>query len=394
MRRLELSRGLAGMLDYRWRPLSYYVCLTGNVQLALIWLHMYDEHGDPRLLNASLKAIDIVKAAQAMDREEGGIKGGIPGSHPIWGDYIEHGYPNWAAKYFIDAMLAKQKALGKDVPFRSKPRASAEPVPKSLPIPANSPATAKPKVALLTSQLATKVMEFCDAWSKWGFRPDFVLIERRAIPPLWARVQTRLSEGRITQMPNLAQQSGPALPIENNGSRAAVTVLEFCHQAGISAAEVESVNSEEAIALLREHKIDLFVYAGAGILRRPLIEAAPLGVLNAHMGVLPAYRGMNVTEWAAWNGDPVGCSVHLIDSGIDTGDILLVREVDVSTAKAVDAMRSLVDKAQVKLLGEVVHHVMEKGELPPRRAQAAAEGLQYYKMHPDLVNRLNQRLRS
>ena len=392
MRRLELSRGLAGMLDYRWRPLSDYVCLTGNVQLALIWLHMYDERGDPRLLNAALKAIDIVKAAQAMDREEDGIKGGIPGSHPIWGDYIEHGYPNWAAKYFIDAMLAKQKAVEKGVPFRAKPVASGEAVPRSLPALADGGSATKPKVALLTSQLATKVMEFCGAWSQWGFRPDLVVIERRTVPPLWTRVQTRLSEGRITQMPNLAQQTGPALPIENNGSRGAVTVLEFCQQAGIPAVEVDSINSDEAISSLREHEIDLFVYAGAGILRKRLIEAARLGVLNAHMGMLPGYRGMNVTEWAAWNGDPVGCSVHLIDSGIDTGDILLVREVDVSGAGNVDAMRDVVDKNQVELLGEVVRYVVSTGELPPRRAQAAEEGLQYYRMHPDLVNKLNQRL--
>lgn len=393
MRRLELSRGLAGMLDYRWRPLSYYVCLTGNVQLALIWLHLYEEHGDPRLLNAALKAIDIVKAAQAMDREEEGIKGGIPGSHPIWGDYIEHGYPNWAAKYFIDAMLAKQKMLEKEVAFRAKPLPSATPVPKVLPAVTSANQAAKPKVALLTSQLATKVMEFCEAWSEWAFRPDFVLIERRTIPPFWARVQTRLQEGRITQMPNLVQQTGPALPIENDGSRAAVTVLEFCQQSNIPAAEVDSINSDEAIALLREHNIDLLVYAGAGILKKRLIEAAPLGVLNAHMGLLPAYRGMNVTEWAAWNGDAVGCSVHLIDSGIDTGDILLAREVDVG-ARSVDAMRDAVDKRQVELLGEVVRHVIAAGQLPPRRAQAGAEGLQYYKMHPDLVDRLNRRLRS
>jgi folate-dependent phosphoribosylglycinamide formyltransferase PurN len=391
MRRLELSRGLAGMLDFRYRPLSSYTCLTGNAQLALIWLHMYEEHGDRRLLNAALKAIDIVKAAQAMDREGDGMKGGIAGSQPIWGDYIPHGYPNWAAKYFIDALLAKQKALQKEIPLGSKPVAAGEPVPTTFPVAVNSSSPLKPKVALLTSQLATKVMEFCDAWSKWGFRPDFVIIERRAIPPFWNRVRRRLSEGRIAQMPNLAGPS-TSLPIENSESRGAVSVLEFCKNAGIPAAEVDSVNSAEAIALLREHQIDLFVYAGAGILRKPLIEAAPLGVLNAHMGLLPAYRGMNVTEWAAWNRDAIGCSVHLIDSGIDTGDILLIREVSASNAKSVGELRSLVDKSQVELLGEVVQYVLRTGQLPQRRSQSQAEGLQYFTMHPELVNILNGRL--
>src|SRR5436309_2693224 len=62
-----------------------------------------------------------------------------------------------------------------------------------------------------------------------------------------------------------------------------------------------------------------------------VIEAFRLGILNAHIGVLPAYRGMNVAEWAALEGGSVGCSVHFIDTGIDTGPILATRGVDKST---------------------------------------------------------------
>jgi folate-dependent phosphoribosylglycinamide formyltransferase PurN len=391
LRRLELSRRLPGVLDYRWRPQSSYACLTGNAQHALIWLHMYEEHGDPRLLNAALKAIDIVKAAQMMDAEDTGVRGGIAGSQPVWGDYISHAFPNWATKYFIDALLAKQKALGKEVAFRSKPGAIGAPVPTALPEITSPNAQTTPKVALLTSQLSTKVMEFCSAWSKWDFRPDFVLIERRKIPPFWSRVRTRVSEGRIAQMPNLAPRSGPPLPIENNGAHGAVSVLEFCKRAGIPAVEVDAINSAESVRLLREHKIDLLVYAGAGILKQLLVEAAPLGVLNAHMGLLPSYRGMNVAEWATWNRDPVGCSVHLIDSGIDTGDILVVREVDVARARSVGEVRKLVDQSQIELLGEVVRYVLKTGKLPQRRSQTSSEGLQYFAMHAVLVEALNRR---
>ncbi len=392
LRRLELSRRLPGVLDYRWRPQSSYACLTGNAQHALIWLHMYEEHGDPRLLNAALKAIDIVKAAQAMDAEDLGVRGGIAGSQPVWGEYIPHAFPNWAAKYFVDALLAKQKALETEIPFRTKPVAIGAPVPTALPEITSPNAQTTPKVALLTSQLSTKVLEFCSAWSKWDFRPDFVLIERRKIPPFWSRVRNRFSEGRMAQMPNLAVRSGPPLPIENNGAHGAVSVLEFCKQAGIPASEVDSINSGESVRLLQEHKIDLLVYAGAGILKKPLIEATPLGVLNAHMGLLPSYRGMNVAEWAAWNGDPVGCSVHLIDSGIDTGDILVVREVDIARARSVGEVRKLVDQSQIELLGEVVQYVLKTGKLPSRRSQTGSEGLQYFTMHAVLVEALNRRL--
>ncbi len=394
LRRLELSRRLPGVLDYRWRPLSSYACLTGNAQFALIWLHMYEEHGDPRLLNAAIKAVDQVKAAQVMQSDDRNLVGAIAGSQPVWGAYIPHAFPNWAAKYFIDALLAKQNALEKDkqIPFRSKPIATGEPVPHTLPAMVSSNGHARPRVALLTSQLAAKVMDFCQAWSSWGFRPDFVLIERRTIPPFLSRVRTRVSQGRIGKLPNLGRRPGTPQPIENDGPHRALSVLEFCQQAGIPAAEVDSINSADSIAILRENKIDLPIYAGAGILRKPLIEAAPLGVLNAHMGLLPAYRGMNVSEWAAWNGDAVGCSVHLIDSGIDTGDILLVREVDISVAGNVIELRKLVDEAQIELLGEVVRYVLATGKLPKRRPQSQSEGLQYFTMHPALLEKLNHRL--
>jgi folate-dependent phosphoribosylglycinamide formyltransferase PurN len=392
LRRLELSKRLPGILDHRWKPVATFTCLTGNAQMALIWLHMYAEHGDPRLLNAALKSIDIVKAAQAMDAADPGVRGGIAGSQPVWGDYIPHAFPNWAAKYFIDALLAKDKALASDVAFSTKPVSEATPVPTTLPAATGAQAK-RPRVALLSSQLATKVMEFHNAWSNWGFRPDLVLVERFPVPPLSARVQARIREGRLTKKPGFMQSSTASTNgASSNGLPPAGAVIDFCRQHGFEAIEVDSLNSPDAVKLLRDKQIDLCIYAGAGIMRKDIIGAAPLGLLNAHMGILPGYRGMNVTEWAAWNGDPVGCTVHLIDTGIDTGDILVTRAVDASRASNIAELRKLVDASQIELLGEVVQYILSEGRLPPRRSQTAAEGVQYFRMHPVLVEKLNTRL--
>ncbi len=391
MRRLELSKRLPGILDHNWKPLAKFTCLTGNVQMALIWMHMYADNGDPRLLNAALKSIDMVKAAQAMDAVDPGVQGGIAGSQPVWGDYISHAFPNWAAKYFIDALLAKQDALASDVPFRNKPFAVAEPVPTTLP-PVAIASENQPRIALLTSTVATKAMEFHNAWSSWGFRPDLVLVERWPVPSLSTRLEARVREGRLTRKPGFVQSPPSSNGASSNGLPPAGSVMDFCRQHGFEAVEVDSLNSPQAVNLIREKQIDLCLYAGAGIMRKDIIAAAPLGLLNAHMGILPGYRGMNVTEWAAWNGDPVGCTVHLIDTGIDTGDILIVREVDTARARNIAELRELVNQAQIGLLGEVVQYILREGKLPPRRSQTAAEGLQYFRMHPALVEKLNQRL--
>ena len=137
---------------------------------------------------------------------------------------------------------------------------------------------------------------------------------------------------------------------------------------------------------------DILIHAGAGILRRGVLSAPKLGTLNAHMGILPRYRGMNVAEWAGLEGSTVGCTVHLINEGIDTGDIIAVAEVDSESADSIFSLRALVDDAQIALLGRVVRWIVESGTLPPARPQSAGEGRQYFEMHAELRGLLEQKL--
>ena len=128
-----------------------------------------------------------------------------------------------------------------------------------------------------------------------------------------------------------------------------------------------------------------------GLLRRPLIDAFRLGVLNAHMGLLPAYRGMDVAEWAALEGATVGCTVHLIDAGIDTGPILATQRVDTAGCRSVAALRDIVDRAQLALLGDIVCSIVS-GKLPEPLKAAGPPGPQYFRMHQDLAAILEGRL--
>ena len=112
MRRLELSRCLPGELDHRWRKAANHECLTGNAQMALIWFRLYQTDGDVPWLNAAFLALDRVEAAQSLDNRDDGVRGGVSGSVPVWGDYIRMGFPNWAAKFFVDALLEKRAILG------------------------------------------------------------------------------------------------------------------------------------------------------------------------------------------------------------------------------------------------------------------------------------------
>jgi methionyl-tRNA formyltransferase len=100
---------------------------------------------------------------------------------------------------------------------------------------------------------------------------------------------------------------------------------------------------------------------------------------------------MNVAEWAALERAPLGCTVHLIDSGIDTGPILAVQEVNIAGCGSIAALRAAVDRAQLALLGNVVEAIAG-GRMPEPLAAAEPPGPQYFHMHQDLAAILEARL--
>jgi len=102
---------LPATLNDKWHSNDTYSCLTGNVQLAILWLKIFGINNDARLLNAALKIIDQVKMTQKMDSRNPGIRGGIPGSYPLWGNYLRFSYPNWAAKFFADAIMLQETVI-------------------------------------------------------------------------------------------------------------------------------------------------------------------------------------------------------------------------------------------------------------------------------------------
>jgi hypothetical protein len=101
----EKNEMLAGTLNSNWKPASNYTCLTGNAQVSIVWLKLYNLTGDVEFLSSAKKLLDQVKSKQNLKSSNLGIKGAIAGSFPIWGGYREYSYPNWAAKFFSDALM-------------------------------------------------------------------------------------------------------------------------------------------------------------------------------------------------------------------------------------------------------------------------------------------------
>lgn len=87
---------------------------------------------------------------------------------------------------------------------------------------------------------------------------------------------------------------------------------------------VSHINHPEVIDLAERLQPDLIMVFGTTLIREPLLGAAGMGMINLHGGLSPWYRGADCTFWALHNGEPeeVGCTLHFIDAGIDTGGLL------------------------------------------------------------------------
>lgn len=96
---------IPGQIDESGQASARYCCLTGNCQLAIIWLNLYKSTGELRYLDAAKRSLGYVMEHQDLDTSVLALRGAIKGSQPIWGRYAPLSYPNWATKFFIDAML-------------------------------------------------------------------------------------------------------------------------------------------------------------------------------------------------------------------------------------------------------------------------------------------------
>jgi len=94
-----------GTFDRAWRPTARYSCLTGNAQMAVQWLRLSQVTGDRSWADGARLALRFLKTLHDCRTSNATVRGAVKGSHPIWGRYLFGSFPNWAAKFFADALL-------------------------------------------------------------------------------------------------------------------------------------------------------------------------------------------------------------------------------------------------------------------------------------------------
>src|SRR5262249_54668894 len=97
-----------------WEPAVFSSCLTGSAQVATVCYRLYEHTGAQEYRAAADRLTDCLKALQMVGGPDPGVNGGIAGSFPLLGSYMTTGYPNWATKYFLDALLCQDRLSGAD----------------------------------------------------------------------------------------------------------------------------------------------------------------------------------------------------------------------------------------------------------------------------------------
>ena len=117
-------------------------------------------------------------------------------------------------------------------------------------------------------------------------------------------------------------------------------LAELCgHLPGDRIFRGKRFRSEPALATLRDLDLDFIVGIHFPyIVPREVLEIPRHGVLNLHPAYLPYNRGWHTPSWAILEGTPIGATLHFMDEGIDTGQVVAQRRLDVLPGDTADSL--------------------------------------------------------
>lgn len=95
--------------------------------------------------------------------------------------------------------------------------------------------------------------------------------------------------------------------------------------------ETPSLNEATVVTAVKNAQPDVCVVLGTSIIRQRLIDIPKIGMINAHTSILPEYRGSRSEFWQCFNEDykNVGVTLHFVDKGVDTGNVLFQKVQEV-----------------------------------------------------------------
>ena len=147
---------------------------------------------------------------------------------------------------------------------------------------------------------------------------------------------------------------------------------------------------DEIVKLIKDYDLDIGIILGARILKKTVIDAFNIGILNMHPGILPTNRGLDNMKWAIYNNLPMGVTAHLIDEKIDRGLAVKRETIDIYEDDSLVDLHSRLQNLEQKLMLEALDILMS----PNLEPLVLHEGT-YFKAMPEAEeSKLAAKLRS
>lgn len=124
-------------------------------------------------------------------------------------------------------------------------------------------------------------------------------------------------------------------------------------------------DAEQRVAdLLKEEGVEFVVLAGfMRMIKAPLLEAFPRRIVNIHPSLLPQFPGIEAWRQALAAGvKTTGCTVHYVDAGMDSGEIIAQREVPVEADDTPESLHARIQHAEHALYPEVIRSLASPAE--------------------------------
>jgi methionyl-tRNA formyltransferase len=200
--------------------------------------------------------------------------------------------------------------------------------------------------------------------------------------------RTKLAPGKLNDRPRVRN---PYLESAlRHGGKIFRSLRDVANAYNFPVTSCRNQNSPQAMDVLSQWAPDVAVFTGGNILRDELLKIPRLGVLNAHLALLPEIRGMNSPEWSLLYEVPLGVTIHFMDTGIDTGPILLRREFTFPCESLTDLRNRMIAFGMDLLLEAVAG--LEKGTLSAVPQSDRDKDHQFFVMHDRLKVEATRRL--
>jgi len=149
-------------------------------------------------------------------------------------------------------------------------------------------------------------------------------------------------------------------------------VKEIATAAGIPVHQPEKIRSPESQELLQKLAPEVVVIIAYGqIIPARLLPIPKLGWINLHASLLPKYRGAAPINWAIVNGETkTGVTSMRIDAGMDTGEILLQKEMEIGATETAPELTARMSELGAPLMVETLRG-LATGVLFPRAQDSA-----------------------